>query len=185
MTAGASPYTYYEEGQEITAYIFPDNPAVSCTGPAYNGIAAGYGSFEAPMMLLTPNTVSTSSLNPLAEPFYPKSSVKIASVEPKLLLCSQQNIQRHCTDHAFRNCFYRRCKYEHIDKSNLKDRVVCFRQIDHGCFREDCSYYHLSESQLLQAKDARRRGQIIPLIFCNKTHSSEVEVSACPYLHLE
>ena len=185
MTAGASPYKYYEEGQEITAYIFPDNPAVSCTGSAYNGIAVGYGSFEAPMMLLTQNSFSTSSLNPLAEPFYPKKSVKKIPVEAKLLLFSLRNIQQHCRDHAFRYCFYRNCKYEHIDKSNLKDRVICFRQIDTGCFRKNCCYYHLSESQVLQAKNARSRGLFIPLIFCNKTHSSEFEKSDCPYLHFE
>ena len=167
----AIPYNFQNGEDTITAYVFGTYQA---SGYGYQGQI----SINEEDALAESNSYHStqSNLNPNAQPFYPLSSIGLE-------LFSLRTTVKHCFDYAFRKCYYSNCKYEHIEKSKLKNKVVCPKQIEGSCNRSDCIYYHLSDFQLTQAKNAEKRGKIIPLIICNISHVSGFEMSDCPYLH--
>jgi hypothetical protein len=159
-------YTFEEFLEIVTAYQFSEisNENLRCSENYH------HQTYE-------PFPLVQSALNINAMPFIPK--------ENRLLdLYPLGQVKKYCHNFAFKGqCFRRNCKYDHISKKDMKNKVACFKHMMGNCESEDCIHYHVSGSQSYQAAEAKKEGINIPVIFCDKQHKTDIEKRFCPYLH--
>ncbi len=92
---------------------------------------------------------------------------------------------KYCRDFAYgRNgCWRDPCRFLHITKRDFIRRVVCFNQLSGVCRSNNCDHRHLLPHQLHQLQTIRARGGFVPIIFCDRNHTTSREQENCPFLH--
>ena len=182
------PIILIESFENISTYIFAslmtlDKP-VNLPGFYYLPLFPNSGSHTNACGIYVPYR-----LQPLAQnnTWYmtQQSRAKKEESKPKLENCSMQSRPRYCKKYAFQSCTNSNCHYDHIPLDELKNRVVCFKQLkDSKCDRTNCLLRHLTSRELQLAKQQQVEGCEANIIVCPET-DQEHDKTNCKYLHLQ